>query len=258
MIQGSGSLNSSELLDANGLNLAAFTGVSGPIIVAGALPGLDCGSVTLLVQLNSVYKVVSIGKKSGAWTTLYTFPSNAPAGASAYTFVYNSGIYTGQAISLTGMAYHASGGQDLFMWGNALFYSPDGGTTMLLVTLFPSSSVTLMHFTSSSSDGAFAFITSDFTEYYGQLGASGVVRLTTTSRIPAPGSTFKPFFDDAGALWELTLSGSGTAFTTSATRLDTTSAVQFWNLVGGQVCPYAGIVFDAPWDASLVRMYVSF
>ncbi|KAJ3098588.1 hypothetical protein HK100_005073 [Physocladia obscura] len=145
------------------------------------------------------------------------------------------------------MSFHRASGNDLFIWGNALFYSPDGGHTILLVTVFASSSITLTHFTSSS-DGSFAFITSDNIEYFGNLGTQAITRMTK-SRVPSSSYSIRPYFDTSNALHELTLSLSSNTLSTSDVIIDTESILEYYQLsiaTAASFCPYSSITVFAP------------
>ncbi|KAJ3230950.1 hypothetical protein HDU81_004139 [Chytriomyces hyalinus] len=256
LVDGFGALGSVEILDVSGKPFwqSGKAGASGAAFVSGALPGLNCSLVTLLTLTDSTYRLVSVDKsRQGEWNVLFEFPAMVPTGTSKYTLINRGATVSGQSLKLSGMTYHQSEGNDLFIWGNALLYSPDGGKTVFLATLFSTSSVTLLHFTSSS-DGAFSFVTSDYTQYYGQLGGNTITALTVSRSSVGSGTAYFPFFDHSNVLRELTVSISGGTFSTRTNLLDTASVLEFSEFAAGNSCPYSRLVFLASQDPQTVRI----
>ncbi|KAJ3264300.1 hypothetical protein HDU77_008862 [Chytriomyces hyalinus] len=257
LIDGFGTLGSVEILDVSGKSFSQSgkSGASGAAFVSGALPGLNCSLVTLLTLTDSTYRLVSVVKsRQSEWNVMFEFPAMMPTGTSKYTLINSGATLSGQSLTLSGMTYHQTEGNDLFIWGNALLYSPDGGKTVFLATLFSTSSVTLLHFTSSA-DGAFSFVTSDYTQYYGQLGGNTITALTASRSSVGSGTAYFPFFDHSNVLRELTVSISGSnTLSTRANLLDTTSVLEFSEFSAGNSCPYSRLVFLASQDNLTVRI----
>ncbi|ORY40518.1 hypothetical protein BCR33DRAFT_740348 [Rhizoclosmatium globosum] len=165
-----------------------------------------------------------------------------PSGAS-----YSAPLLT---LTLTDMSFHQSPGNDLFIWGNSLFYSPDGGATMLVVYIL-TAPATITYFTSSP-DGTFAFLTSDNQEFFGNLGTKSIFPITTT-RTPSAGSVYFPYFDRSNTFKELTLTQTGNTFTTSSTTLDVSSVLDYNQLKTSATCPYSRMLFVYTSDAVTVQ-----
>jgi hypothetical protein len=68
------------------------------------------------------------------------------------------------------MAYFRAPGKEMLIWGNALFYSPNGGQTVLFVSTF-GSGVSVTH-CATSKNGYFACSTSD-----NQVGTRSILLL---------------------------------------------------------------------------------
>ncbi|KAK2573969.1 Transmembrane protein 120B [Acropora cervicornis] len=114
---------------------------------------------------------------------------------------------------LDGLSFTAFVSKSLFLWGNNLLYSPDGGHSIRWLTSFPSNS-TIVVFTSSPFDGLFAFLTHDREVWIGQVGSSGVQRLKSSAvpRKLSPdlydkrdSSTLSIFFDSGGGLQQIVI-----------------------------------------------------
>lgn len=270
--QRSESYSINEMLDSSNntvssslFNNAAVTIVQATVSKSGPL------DVYLLVQTSSTYYIVVYNAVNITWTLQYCFPSTVPAmtettGATAFQRIWNvsstgitnaySGLlssFTPQNLVLTGISFHYGISSELYVFGNAIFSSSDRATTMLFMRSTGASTF-ITRFSSSPYSGEYAFETSDYQLWYGQVGATHVAPLIRTRAITALNL---PFFDGFRTLKELSLQyNTGTSSATiQMTSLDSSTVVQLSEFVNGFSCPFTYIGYSYSLTTDLQRTW---
>ncbi|KAJ3317671.1 hypothetical protein HDU76_001090, partial [Blyttiomyces sp. JEL0837] len=130
----------------------------------------------------------------------------------------------------------------------------DGGLTVLLVKTFLNGT-TITHFTSSS-DGSFAFSTSDNQIWYGHVGTTSLVKVRNSRASTAGAATveYRPTFDtEDESLAELVVQQNSGILSITTKPIALGDILDFSNLITESACPYKQILFQAPFDLQYVR-----
>ncbi|CAH3111707.1 unnamed protein product [Porites lobata] len=189
-----------EQRDSNGHNACQFlrsllenTGSYPCQVISGSVSGVDAGTFVVLVKLEtpftSTFHLIQFQGHlpgSGQWIALFHFPSALDHEGtenvewqkieSEFSVEAKSGTWS---LLLHGLTFMTVACHSLFVWGNALLYSPYGGHSIHWLTNFPGNS-SIMVFTSSPFDGKFAFLTDDQQVWIGQSGSSKLQRLKSS------------------------------------------------------------------------------
>ncbi|KAL9954498.1 hypothetical protein ACROYT_G042046 [Oculina patagonica] len=228
-------LNFTEQKDSSGRNVCQFlrvllnTGSYPCQVISGSVSGVMAQSFVTLVMLKTphaeTFHLVQFegSTQAGNWTTLFHFPTSLKRLQTEHDHwqriesTFSADNSKGITLSLTGLAFTAFVCDSLFIWGKALFYSPDGGISIHWLTDFPGNS-TIMVFTSSPFDGMFAFLTDNQEVWVGQAGSAKLQRLESivggTRLTPSLYSynqndsfVLSIFFDSAGRLQQIIADG---------------------------------------------------
>ncbi|KAL2919387.1 hypothetical protein HK105_201031 [Polyrhizophydium stewartii] len=250
-----------ELLDSrnNSLKAALFPSASVAVLDAAA-PSTGPRAVFFLVQSGAAYYLAKYTVDTRAWSLVFCFPTAVPAftentGLTPFQRIWNitldvtdafSGLLTlgsTQSVTLTRIAFHAGVSPSLFVYGNALFYSPNLGDTMFYARGFGVNTVTAI---SSTPSGAFAIETSDNQLWLGKAGSSRLIPLARARAAGSGSLTYVPFFDSNGRLFELSLSYSavsGGSATVSRGQVAYADIVGFSEMANSLACPISGASF---------------
>ncbi|KAI9209691.1 uncharacterized protein BJ171DRAFT_5930 [Polychytrium aggregatum] len=240
----------SELLSSSGATYAEAMGVLPQrlTLLAGAASTATSDGAVLLVQSSgSGYIIVQYQIYMQSWSNLYTFPSTVPV-ATSTNGVYAAsnliqtatGLWTGTTYTLvlSDMAMHRDISRTLFVWGNALFVSLDGGASFVLLLSFSSASTTITSF-ASDVGGLFVVETSDNQLWMGRVSYASMIQLYGSRSTPS--TSYTPFFDINGYLNELQLSATGVAV--QEIPLQAIGVVAYMRSL---TCPYSGMEFILP------------
>ncbi|XP_048586067.1 cation channel sperm-associated auxiliary subunit gamma isoform X2 [Nematostella vectensis] len=219
-----------ELLDVNSKDVCQFVRElshqqdSECNVVSGStVPGMN-GTVVLLVALsgqktmsNHLLRYTET-ESSREWELLYNFPPNIETHHDDNSLEWlPSHSHATQPIEIAGplviseVQYPAVVRDTIFVTGNALLVSQDGGRRFQRLTSFPCDS-NITAFTSSLTDGTYSFFTDTNQLWVGMVGSSRVVRLE-----PNP---------DLWPVRPLTLPGDSANWTVLALFYDSTSRLQ--------------------------------
>ncbi|KAI8924729.1 hypothetical protein BC831DRAFT_464210 [Entophlyctis helioformis] len=257
-----------ELLDASSRTMADAIFSSAAITILDASsPSTGTRAIVFLVQSASVYYLVTYRLSDTSWVLTFRFPSTVPAstevsGQTPFQRLWNtdasvtdafSGLLTvtsPEAVALTRLAFHASISSDFYVYGSALFYSPDAGKSMFLARSMASTPIT--SFVSSPS-GPYAFGTSDNQIWTGLTGSRRLVPLSRSRS--TPGTVYMLHYDDADDLYEQSLAVNVGASTGTLARslLRYTDVVSFSEFASGKSCPVTGISYRYIQTGTILR-----
>ncbi|KAI8850411.1 hypothetical protein BC829DRAFT_155376 [Chytridium lagenaria] len=229
-----------ELLDLKNRTISdVFPNIQ---VAAASSSSIDCGSVTVLVQTQSSYKIIEYTSRK-EWKSMFDFPSRINIGGNTafrkLTAADNSAssAETSAPLVLTGMNYGQSLGKELFFWGNTALFSPDGGISVY--QMMELSRDTMVSTFSSANDDSYAMSLSDNSIWFGQVGKD--ILQVRPPRISDPGSKsyFKPMFDHDSVIVEVEVMTTGTDLQIRPQLLSLDSAIRRGELISGKSCPYS-------------------
>ncbi|PFX25178.1 Cation channel sperm-associated protein subunit gamma [Stylophora pistillata] len=191
-------------------------------VISGSISGVKTGSFVVLVMLETAstetFRVLPFEGSSMEWKALFHFPTllqsletESPNWQRIESNFTAEGSEVASLLSLTDISFTPVACESLFIWGNVLFFSPDGGTSIHWLKSFSGNS-NITVFTSSMLDGTFAFLTDSQEVWVGQVGSPNVQRLHSSVRIKglAPdlfghNNSFivSIFFDSSGRLQQI-------------------------------------------------------
>ncbi|KAI9152507.1 hypothetical protein H9P43_009298 [Blastocladiella emersonii ATCC 22665] len=200
-----------ELVSADNQTLAQFLGVAATslTLVGADFSSEDCRNLAVLYTRGGVYHVATM--TDGAWIVRFKFPAAVPfySPASATPQLFNGSTaiqyptaYTvtttgSRDLSLSRITYSELPTGELFVYGSALFYSPDDGGSQYLMEVFPSP-VSIVALDSSDSAYSYLYMTSDNIIYGGLTPFPQTMALTQ-----AASSTVAVGFDSLDAPYAL-------------------------------------------------------
>lgn len=244
----SSSTNPLTLLDSESRDMksALFSSISSITVVDSITSSLKKAIVFLVLTSSSQYYLVTFDVDALAWSITFRFPSTVPAYTSSstapYMRIWNTtstvGAFDGIttldtsaiSLSLTGLITSSSASFDVFVMGNALFYSPNLGSQMSLVQSLSNSTFNSF---AAHKWGAFAVGSADYRLWLGDFGAYYLF-LTRTAR--TSGVMYHPHFDHAGNMYELSYSSSG--------LLSRSSSFNYTNLLASAgSCSYSNLTY---------------
>ncbi|KAJ3106880.1 hypothetical protein HDU97_005367 [Phlyctochytrium planicorne] len=247
-----------EVKDKDGLSLGQYFNLQQFEIISASMSSLECSAILVLVQEAGRYRLVKYSS-SDEWISLFVFPKKLSSDTSVkYLRIQNSTELNAPdsstfTLSLTGITFGKDLGNELFLWGNSVLYSPDGGISMYQTVSIPSNLYVTSF--SSASTGAFAFSLSDNSMYYGQIGTAEVIQI----RISRPAldngveQAFVPNFDPDGVIAELGLYKNSTGISMAPAFFDLEDIIQHSELLTDRSCPYSDISFVGTFDALNIR-----
>eukprot|EP01137_Pigoraptor_chileana_P032690 Opistho-2@22460 len=135
---------------------------------------------------------------------------------------------------------------DVFLFGNALLYSPDAGLSFYIIREFKDSPIISF---ASAFDSSYACVTASGEVWFGQADFSELALLQPAQQ---SGRLFSIFFSYDDSLRFLSISKTN-ASDLIAQTLDIQSAVDQSALADNAMCPYKELVFDAEKNATFTR-----
>ena len=262
-----------ELLDSLNRNVEIALGLTSPTILSISASSTQCQAYQILLKSNSIFYIVKY--HLNAWEFVFRFQTQVPlftdtsgtTGMIRMFHVDNSfnnafiGVskssWTWMNLDLTSFAFSQSISSDLFIWGNALLYSPDAGLNMFLIRSFTNSIVVTS--LSSGSDGSFVFTTSDNQVWYGDLGANHLIPIKR-AQTSITGSTqvlYNYIFNSRNTLleWLVTVNQNTNSISSTTTAISLSEYASYSEYSNGIVCPISRIFFKCPKEVKKIRRF---
>eukprot|EP00112_Aurelia_sp_Birch-Aquarium-sp1_P008833 Seg1984.2_Seg1984.3 transcript_id=Seg1984.2_Seg1984.3/GoldUCD/mRNA.D3Y31 product="Cation channel sperm-associated protein subunit gamma 2" protein_id=Seg1984.2_Seg1984.3/GoldUCD/D3Y31 len=120
----------------------------------------------------------------------------AVSGSQLYYSKFSS--FQNDSYNLTGMSFTQLHADHLFIWGNALMYSPDAGRNIFMLSYLKDDVIKVL---TTSHQGDFAFITRKRKVFFGKIGMTSLRQL----RLMEVDEVLTIFFDSAGDIFQLSL-----------------------------------------------------
>ncbi|ORZ33193.1 hypothetical protein BCR44DRAFT_1438922 [Catenaria anguillulae PL171] len=201
-----------RITSSSGQSLYEFLGTINYQIISSDISNMRCGDVAALYLRSGTYYVATL--TSGVWSVRFKFPASVPICTATPQLFNDSSVVqyptaftvttTGsRALTLTGLMYSKAPSNDLYIYGSALFYSPDNGNSQFLVENAPGSTMISTFATSATSYG-YMYLFTDGTMFGGLAPFPATFPLGT-----APPSTVSLDFDAVGQPYTLQWTSSG-------------------------------------------------
>ncbi|KAI9222657.1 hypothetical protein BC828DRAFT_403824 [Blastocladiella britannica] len=255
-----------ELVDSNGATLAQYLGTTAFTIVDANFSNEHCGTIAFLVLRSSgVYAIMTLEESS--WNVKFQFPTTvpfySPNSATPQLFNASSVIQYPMSITVTTtgsrpltlnkILYSQMPTEELFIYGSALLFSPDGGNSMFLMDTLQAP-LTVTSLESSYASYGYLYLTSDGTM---NAGISSFPQSFPIGR--APSNTVALKFDSTEQPYALTWTAAGLARSNinwqaewAPAILNAATASGAWTGITA-TCPYSSLYASGPLTPQYTR-----
>eukprot|EP00735_Rhodelphis_limneticus_P009046 TRINITY_DN24_c0_g1::TRINITY_DN24_c0_g1_i1::g.14904::m.14904 TRINITY_DN24_c0_g1::TRINITY_DN24_c0_g1_i1::g.14904 ORF type:complete len:1115 (+),score=216.50,sp/Q4R6B2/CTSRG_MACFA/23.46/4e-21,CATSPERG/PF15064.1/0.012,CATSPERG/PF15064.1/0.0023,Golgin_A5/PF09787.4/1.9 TRINITY_DN24_c0_g1_i1:116-3460(+) len=203
-----------------------------------------------------------INNANSSLESSYRLTSRTTESSGKVTFTSTSDSDT-LPLTITGMGFASIFGTDLFMWGSALLYSADSGSTVYVLRAFPNSPVSTF---TTSHDGSFALMLENLEVWFGNTGSPITVQVYQARAVQEGSSgsgsvlfAASLFFDAKNNLYELFAiqkddSEPPVLYRSDTLLYESPVLIQEASLQYYHICPYATADFSASHEPVMTRI----